>query len=115
MNKIDLDELRENMQHFLKFHDVEDAVERKIKELTESILLTTTMNGGRPSEDVLYDYLGSDDREQNRLKAIIALSGGSLEKLKRIVEFWFDKTIGRLRTNQEMRKKVAKFLNNPDA
>lgn len=47
MNKIGFDALLDNMQHFLEFHDVENAVEQKVKEQANNILLTKTMNGGR--------------------------------------------------------------------
>ena len=88
MNKVSFDELLKSMRHFLEFPDVEDSVEEKIRDQTEHILLTSATNGSGPREDALFDYLGEDDKDRSRLKAIIALSGGSLEKLKRIVACW---------------------------
>ena len=113
MKKIEFKDLVENIKHFLEFPEIEDLIEKEINDQTENVLLTITTNGSRPPEAVLFDYLENDPDEE-KLKAVIALSGGSLEKLKRIISFWFTQgTTAKVGKDPQIRNRVASFLNHP--
>ncbi len=114
MKKISFENLLDNMSYFLNFPEVESEIEEQILELAEQSVLSETKNGNRPAVDVLADYL-KDDKGQNKLKMVIAMAGGSEEKLKRIVASVFDGApINKIKTDAEIRRRVASFLVNPN-
>ena len=114
MKKASFESLLDNMSHFLDFPEIESEIDKKIQEIVEWAILSVTKNGDRSPEDVLSDYL-SVDREQKKLKIIVAMAGGSEEKLKRIVASFFDgASISKVNTNREIRQRVASFLIEPE-
>ena len=102
------------MQVFVNFPEVEDKLRQEINERVQGILLTEAKNGERPSYDVVIDYL-CHEKWEARLTSLIGLSGGSLERLKRVARAIFAKqSWPNLQKDEEARKLIAKFLTNPD-
>ncbi len=113
MNKITYEAWVEEIAHFLDFPNVEKSVEEEIKKRLDSILLTKAHNGTRPPVDVLTDYLKGDVKDE-KLKMVIGLSGGSLEKLRRVYACLFpDIPWGQRVKNDRIRRAVAEFIINP--
>lgn len=116
--KVTLQELRDSMQVFLDFPDVEESLQEEIEQTVDRILLSQTQNGGRSPVDVLTDYLDTDNvnEMEERMKVIIGFSHGSLEKIKRIYEGIFPgMSWSRLRGGQDKRRRIASFLICPEA
>lgn len=118
LRKATLQELKDGMQVFLDFPDVEESLQEEIEQTVKRILLSKAQNGGRPSVDVLTDYLNApnvNDMEE-RLKVIIGFSHGSLEKVKRIYEGMFPGVRwSKLRVDEDKRRRIASFLIRPEA
>ncbi len=115
MKKLSLKEMRESMSHFLNFPDLEDEMERLVQEGKREALDATPRNGSRSREDAIADFLQQDDSTNKNLKMLISLSAGSLERLSRLIKFWFGKgTEKSIRSNAEVRRRVAKLMDNPD-
>lgn len=101
------------MRPFLDFPNVESQIEAEIARKTKSTLLSETRNGNRPKVDVLTDYLGNGNRNE-RLQIIVGMSGGSLEKLRRIFEAIYP--TGNFKTflrDDQQRRRIASFLIDP--
>ena len=112
--KLTLDELREGMQVFLDFPDVEDSFQVESEKAVDRILLTKAQNGGRDPVDVLTDYLDAGADTEERMRVIVGFSRGSLEKLKRVYEAIFPgKSWSRIRHDENIRRRIAAFLINP--
>ena len=114
MNKISFEELLKVASHFLNFPDVEDEMDRLVEERIKIALDATPSNGSRPQADVIDDFLKDDEKEQRNLKMLIAMTAGSLEKLKRILTMLYHAGLGKVRSNAEIRRKIALFLENPE-
>ena len=114
MNKISFDELLGVTSHFLNFPDVEAEMEQIIARRMQAALGATPNNGGRPRVDVIDDFLKDDGREQRNLKMLIAMTSGSLEKLRRILTMLYRAGLSKVRSNAEIRRKVSVFLENPE-
>ena len=116
--KVTLQELKDGMQVFLDFPNVEESLQKEIELTVERILLSKAQNGGRPPVDVLTDYLNARNIQEmeERLKVIIGFSHGSLEKVKRIYEGIFPGVSwSRLRPDECRRRRIASFLIYPEA
>ena len=106
------------MQVFLDFPDVEQTIQEEVEQSVSRILLSKAQNGGRASVDVLADYLNAPNMDalEERLKVIIGLSRGSLERVKRIYEAMFPGVSwSRLRHDANTRRRIAAFLISPHA
>ena len=116
--KFTLQGLRNGMQVFLNFPEVEEGLQEEIEQTVDRILLSKAQNGDRNPVDVLTDYLSTrnvDDMEE-RMKVIIGFSHGSLEKVKRIYEGVFPgERWSQLRSDEDKRRRVASFLIYPEA
>ena len=111
MKKCTFEKLQENMSYFLDFQNIEQKIDDLIKQETSMALLSKAHNGNRPKIDVLTDYLEGDEK---KLNIIVGISGGSIEKLKRIVASIFGQTpLSRVTRNKEMRHRIASFLIDP--
>ena len=114
MEKLAFDKLLENMQHFLSFPDVEADMDKLIKQRLREARLAMPSRRGVANADIIADFL-KEDKDERNLKMLITLSGGSLERLKRIVSFLFPGTsLKAVKTNEEIRQRVAEFLADPD-
>lgn len=116
--KTTLDQLRAQMRVFLDFPDVEQTIQEEVEQSVSRILLSKAQNGGRASVDVLADYLNAPNMDalEERLKVIIGLSRGSLERVKRIYEAMFPGVSwSRLRHDANIRRRIAAFLISPHA
>ena len=115
MEKVSFEELLDSMSHFLNFPDVENEMDMLIADRKAVVRQAAPRNGRRHGIDVIDDFLKEDKADRRNLKMLIALSGGSLEKFRRIVAFLFDRAdIKRIRNDTEMRRKITEFLNDPD-
>lgn len=105
------DDVTKKMRVFVDFPEVEDELAQKTESRVKEILLTETKNGKRKSAKVIYDYLDNADWEK-RLQVIIGLSGGSLERLKRICEVILqpEQSYAQIKSVPEVRLTIAKFL-----
>lgn len=116
-SKISLEELVSSMSVFLDIPAVEIDLQNKVDELVQNTLLSKTDNGQRPPVDVLADYLDANrhSNAEDRLRIVIGFSGGSLEKLKRILQAIFpnQKTVVSIMRDRDMRKRLAAFLISP--
>ena len=116
--KLTLQELRDGMQVFLDFPNIEEELQEEIEQTVDRILLAQAQNGGRPPVDVLTDYLNArnvNDMEE-RMKVIIGFSSGSLEKVKRIYEgIYPGESWSRLRRDEDKRRRIASFIAFPEA
>lgn len=102
------------MKIFVNFPSVEEELRLGIDSQVSQILLTEAKNGERESSDVIFDYLHHDEWEQ-RLKTLIGLSGGSLERLKRVFVAISDTDQWpNLREDAAARRIIANFLTAPD-
>ena len=88
MNKVAFGDLCAKMSHFLDFANVEREIEQIVQQKISEALLSKAVNGSRPRQDVLADYLAGDARNQERLRLIVRLAGGSEERMKRIFASW---------------------------
>ena len=114
--KMTLDQLRAQMQVFLDFRDVEHTLQADVDRIVGRILLSRAHNGGRHPVDVLSDYLDAGVNTEARLRIIIGLSRGSLERVKRIYEAMFPGVSwSRLRHDASIRRRIAAFLISPHA
>ena len=112
--KLQLEELTSRMSVFLEFPEVEERIEAEVNETVETILLSKVTIGGRSSIDVLTDYLSSGGSDEDRLKLIVGLTGGSLERLKRVYKIICpSENWSSIRRDKETIRKVAGFLLNP--
>lgn len=113
--KISLEELKSSMQVFLDFPEVEDALNSTIEEQIKSLLLTRHC-GNKSSQDIINDYLGENLEElEMRIRAIVGLSFGSLERVKRIYEamypgYKWSKNI--IKRDPVVRARISHFLAN---
>ncbi len=106
------DEFVESMSMFLIFPDVEDEMDALVQNRIDQ--LSAPKNGGKTSEDLLFDYL-TEDKDSEKLKLVIAMSGGSVEKLKRILSYLFHSgSLSQIRDNADARRQIARFLTDPD-
>ena len=71
------------MQVFLTFDKVEEEFKKLLNEGIYKILLTEAKNGERSPQDVIFDYLNNKEWKE-RLRVLIGLSGGSIERLQRV-------------------------------
>lgn len=114
--KITLEALRTEMQIFLDFPHVEENLQQTIEQTIAQIILSRAQNGGRDAEDVLTDYLDVGEHSKERLKFIIGLSGGSMEKMKRVYSAMFPATAwGAMKQDAQIRRAIARFLIHPDS
>ena len=114
--KISLENLKKRMRIFLNFPGVEDSLQQGVSKIVRRIMLSKAQNGGRPPLDVLTDYLDAGSDYEQRLQFIIGLSGGSLERIKRVYEAMFPgKSFSLIRHDKKIRRRVAAFLINPKA
>lgn len=101
------------MQVFVSFDEVEREFSKLVDKTMQNILLTEAKNGERKQADVIFDYLNHKEWE-TRLKTIVGLSGGSVERLKRVCDAILPtgkrEDIGR---DAKVRRAVADFLSNP--
>ncbi len=112
--KIALENLKKQMQVFLDFPQVEESLQAEIEDTVKQIMLSKAQNGGRPPLDVMMDYLDAGKDSENRLKFIIGLSGGSLEKMKRVYAAIFsNEAISAIKNDANIRRTIATFLINP--
>lgn len=99
---------------FVSFDEVEQEFSNLVNHSVQAILLTEAKNGERKSEDVIFDYLSNDNWEE-RLKTIVGLSGGSIEKLKRIIDAILpDNALKDIGKSPTVRREIAKFLSHPE-
>ncbi len=114
VEKIAFEKVLESMSHFLDFKEVEDEIENLIEEAASLSLLTSAKNDGRPKAEVLADYLASDSNEE-RIKLMVGMAGGSTERLKRIVAAMFDgASLSILGRDKAARQRIAKFMLDPE-
>lgn len=114
--KITLETLRDSMQTFLDFPQVEASLRREIDETVGRIMLTRAQNGGRPAADVMTDYLDAGNATEERLKFIVGICGGSMERIKRVYAAMFPRASWpQLKTDARIRRAVAEFLVQPDS
>lgn len=109
------EQVLQSMSHFLNFPDIESEIDKLIEESVKLSLLPKSTKESSATHDVLADYL-SEDPNQKKLKMVVAMAGGSLEKLKRVIASIFeDATLESIRTNEVVRTRVAKFLVAPSS
>ena len=114
--KITLENLKARMKVFLDFPQVEDSLQDDIERTVNQIMLSKVQNGGRPPLDVMTDYLDAGRDSEDRLKFIIGLGGGSLEKMKRVYAAMFgNEAISAIKNDETIRRRVAAFLITPQA
>ena len=83
MTKIAFDKLRQSMQHFLNFPEVEAAMDVLVAQRTQAAMLASVANDARSQAEVLAEYLQTDDANQEKLTLILGLSvwvAGKVEK-----------------------------------
>lgn len=104
------------MQVFLSFEEVEEEFKELVNEGVHKILLTEANNGGRHFQDVIFDYLNNKDWK-DRLKVLIGLSGGSVERLQRVCDVILPegKRLNDINKDCSVRKIVSKFLADPSS
>lgn len=112
LKKCTFEELLGSVSHFLDFPDIEEEIENLIQVEILNTMLAQTHNGDRPEIDVLSDYL---EKSVDTLALIARMSGGSLEKLKRIVASIFGVSLNKVLKEEHMRRRLAAFLINPDS
>ena len=113
--KLDFETFQTHMSVFLDFPDLEDGFDNEIINFIERHRFRSLNSQSEFSVDNLVDHLRNDDRDSGRLKAIIGLTGGSLERLKRILLALYPE--GRwndLRNDESVLKRIANFMVNPD-
>ena len=102
------------MQMFVNFPAAEASLRAKVNQRTSQILLTEARNGERPPLDVIVDYLNHPQSDA-RLTTLIGLSGGSLERLKRIASVILpNKRLSNLQNDEVARRIIGQFLINPN-
>jgi len=113
--KIGFDELVQSMSFFLDFPEVEDEIEYLVaKSAAEATLAEVTAHAKKKPVDVLSEYLCNDPKA-NKLKLVVRIAGGSIERLKRIVEAMYNgASINDISKNEVIRKRIASFLINPN-
>ncbi len=112
--KITLEKLRADMRIFLDFPRVEESLRLQVADTVGRIMLSKAQNGGRPQADVLAEYLDAGARAEERLKFIIGISGGSLERMKRVYAAMFPGTPwSAMKHDKNVRRRTAEFLLNP--
>lgn len=98
------------MKVFVDFPSVENDIKDEINCKVKRIMLSKTINGTRTSAEVIDTYL-TGAKWESRLKAIIGLSGGSLERLKRVyTAITGNRSFPNLNEDAKDRATVAKFL-----
>ena len=118
MEKIDFDELIQRMSHFLDFPQVEDDIECLVA-ISAAEAMLTDVNGcsqrDKQPVEVLTEYLQNDPKAE-KLKLVVRIAGGSIERLKRIVAAMHDHaSITDISSNELLRKRVASFLITPNS
>lgn len=116
IEKPTFDEVIRSMQYFLNFDDVEDAMEVMVKERINEALTIKLNTENRSNQDVINDLLRDDNSDNKNLKMLLSMTGGSLERIKRIVPFLLGREINlsSIRRNEEIRRRVASFLEDPE-
>lgn len=106
--------MRDRMKVFVSFEEVEGNISAIVQQNIYDIILEKAPNVDRKPEDVIFDYL-SHGKWEKRLKIIVGLSGGSLEKLKRILDSLRpNNSFAEIPNNVEMRQLIAHFLAQPE-
>ena len=111
--KIPYESLKKDMCVFLNIPEIEKSLKNEMNKFVKTILLSRPQNGNREPADVLADYL-STAYQNKRLEAILALSNGSKEQLKRIFRAIFPaKSSGFKNMEDQPLKRIASFLIYP--
>ena len=114
--KLTFEEFREGMQVFLDFPELEKALQSEVEEEVKRILLKKTEGTSQSPSEIMVNYLSAGKDLEERIKVIIGLSHGSLEKFKRIYKAAFpDLGWSELRKNHNVLNVLANFLVDPEA
>ena len=114
MEKLAFDKLLENMQHFLSFPDVEADIDQRIAQRLREAQSAMPSKSGGDRVEMIADFLKEGEGGRN-LRLLITLSGGSREILQLVVGCLFPGTsLKAVKTDDEVRQRVAEFLANPD-
>ncbi len=112
--KLQLEELISGMSVFLEIPEVETKIDEEVSQTVQRFLLSKVVKGDSSSLDLLTDCLESNEHGDTRLKIIVGLTGGSLERLKRVYkvicpgESW-----SAIYRDFQARRKIAEFILNP--
>ncbi len=105
---------KSRMQVFVNFPTAEANLRTKVNQRRDQILLTEARNGERPSFDVIVDYL-NHPQWKTRLTTLIGLSGGSMERMKRVAEAILpNQRLPNLQNDVQARQTIARFLIEPN-
>ena len=113
--KLDFEIFQTHMSVFLDFPDLEDGFDNDIFDFIERHRFHSLSSQSESSVDNLVNHLRNDDSDSGRLRAIVGLTGGSLERLKRILLALYPE--GRwndLRNDESVLNRIANFMVNPD-
>ena len=104
------------MQHFLHFPSVEEEMDDLINAELAMAMLTYQGGEGATPEAVMANYISLAVGRDVRFKNVIGLSGGSLERIKRILAYMFgaDVSLSAALQDVAMRKRLARFIVNPN-
>lgn len=101
------------MSVFLHFPSVEKSIREQIDALANTIIAPGIPSDNEDDVTFLTEYLA--DNTQEKLKVLVRLQGGSLEKLKRIFPVLFKgASLLRMDRDKDLRRKVCTFLLFPE-
>lgn len=105
---------KSRMQVFVNFADLEDNLRAEVDQRRDQILLTEARNGERDPFDVIVDYLNHPQWD-TRLTTLIGLSGGSMERMKRVASAILpNQRLPNLQNDVQARQTIARFLIEPN-
>ena len=114
--KLTFEEFRKGMQVFLDFPELEKTLQSEVEEEVKKILLNKTEGTNQSPSEIMINYLSAGKDLEERIKVIIGLSHGSLEKFKRIYKAAFpDLAWSKLQKNRNVLSVLADFLVDPEA
>lgn len=115
-DKISFAQLKCDMQVFLDFPQVENLLLAEAGEIVDRVQMKPIpdYNADKSPIAVLERYLTSGSNIEERLKTLIGLTGGSLERVKRIFEAIFpNNNWGQFRTDTKMHREIFSVLLDP--
>lgn len=112
-NKDDFCSFVKTMSVFLHFPQVEKEIRKEIEGLVNRIIAQEIPSDISDDVELLTAYLS--ERTEEKLKILVGLSGGSIEKLRRVFLLFFPKrSWNEISSDAELRKMICTFLLYPE-
>ncbi len=112
--KIPFEDFMKSMDVFLNFPEVEKSMIDRVLENAKQILFNEIVENQQTTENILVQYLMNASNIEIRLRAVMGLTGGSLERLKRIAGAMFETdSWNAIKSDEGKIRQIAKVLIDP--